>query len=280
VAAPASLIPVAIAISIFLLVLGIGLKATPRHATHLVRHPGQLVRSLAAMYVVMPVFAVAVALAFDLHPAVKIALVAAAVSPVPPFLPRKAIKAGGARDYAIGLLVAASVLGIVLVPLAVELVGSVFAKHLAMPAAGAARLVILSVLAPLAIGMTLRQFAPSTAEQMARPVSIASGALLVVALVPVLLNTWRPILSLLGSGTVLAFAAFVAVGTVTGHLLGAPQADERGVLALACGSRHPGIALAIAHANFPDDQNVLPALLLYLVIGALVATPYLQWIRR
>ena len=46
------------------------------------------------------------------------------------------------------------------------------------------------------------------------------------------------------------------------------------------GSRHPGIALAIAHANFPEDKNVLPALLLYLVVGALVAAPYLRWIRR
>ncbi|HWE18235.1 MAG TPA: hypothetical protein VG758_13805 [Hyphomicrobiaceae bacterium] len=52
------------------------------------------------------------------------------------------------------------------------------------------------------------------------------------------------------------------------------------MLAPACGSRHPGIALAIAHANFPDDKYVLPAVLLYLVIAALVAAPYLQWIGR
>jgi BASS family bile acid:Na+ symporter len=278
--APASLIPVAISISIFLLVLGIGLKATPRHATHLLRHAGQLARSLAAMYLAMPVFAVAVALAFDLHPAAEIALVAVAVSPVPPFLPLKAIKAGGARDYTIGLLVAASALAIVLVPLAVQLVGAVFAQPFSMPATGTARIVTLTVLAPLAIGMALQQFAPSIAERMARPVSIASVALLVIALVPVLFSAWRPILSLIGTGTVPTFAAFVAVGTVVGHLLGGPRAEERGVLALACGSRHPGIALAIAHANFPDDKHVLPALLLYLVIGALVAAPYLQWIRR
>jgi BASS family bile acid:Na+ symporter len=84
----------------------------------------------------MPPFAVAAALAFDLHPAVKIALVAVAVSPVPPFLPLKATKAGGARNYTIGLLVAASALAVVLVPLAVELVGAVFGKPFAMPVTG------------------------------------------------------------------------------------------------------------------------------------------------
>jgi len=276
----ASLIPVAISISIVLLVLGIGLNATSRDATHLLRQPAQLVRSLGALYLAMPVCAVAMALAFDLRPAVKIALVAAAVSPVPPFLPRKAIKAGGARDYTIGLLVAASALAIVLVPLALELVGWIFAKPYAMPAAAVARLVTLSALAPLALGMAIRQFAPSIAERMARPVSTASVTLLVIAMVPVLLASWQPMVSLVGDGTVVALAAFVAVGAIVGHLLGGPRADERGVLALACGSRHPGIALAIAHANFPDDRYVLSALLLYLVIGALVAAPYLQWIRR
>ena len=278
--APASVIPVAILTSIFLLVLGIGLKTTPRDATHLVRHPAQLLGSLAAIYIVMPAFAVAVAFAFDLHPAVKIALVALAVSPVPPFLPRKAIEAGGARDYTIGLLVAASALAIVCVPLAVEVVGWIFAKPFAMSTAATARLVVLSALAPLALGIALRQFAPSIAEQIARPVSTGSVALLVIAVVPLLLTSWQPMLSLIGNGTLLALAAFVAVGAMVGHLLGGPRPEEREVLALACGSRHPGIALAIAHANFPGEKNVLAALLLYLVIGALVAAPYLRWIRR
>jgi BASS family bile acid:Na+ symporter len=277
---PASLMPVALSISIFLLVLGIGLNARPQDATHLLRHPAQLVGSLSAMYIAMPAFAVALALAFDLRPAVKIALIALAVSPVPPFLPRKAIKAGGAPDYTIGLLVAASVLAVVLVPLAVELVGRIFAKSLAVPVAAVARLVTLSVLAPLAIGMALRQLAPSVSERMAQPISVVSVALLVIAVVPVLLTAWQSALGLVGDGTILALAAFAAVGTLVGHLLGGHRPEERGVLALACGSRHPGIALAIAHVNFPDDRNLLPAILLYLIIGALVAAPYLQWIRR
>jgi BASS family bile acid:Na+ symporter len=277
---PASLIPVAISISIFLLVLGIGLHARMSDATHLLRHPAQLVGSVAAMYLAMPAFAVALALAFDLHPAVKIALVALAVSPVPPFLPRKVMKAGGASDYTIRLLVAASVLAIVLVPLAVELVGRIFARSFATPAAAVARLVILSVLAPLATGMALRQFAPSVAERIAQPISLASVALLAIAVVPVLLTAWQPIVGLVSHGTILVLAAFVAVGAAVGHVLGGRRAEERGVLALASGSRHPGIALAIAHANFPDDKNVLPAVLLYLVVAALVAVPYLQWMRR
>jgi bile acid:Na+ symporter, BASS family len=58
-------------------------------AVHLFRRPGQLVRGLVAMNLLMPMFAVALAVMFDLNPAVKIALVALSVSPIPPVLPKK-----------------------------------------------------------------------------------------------------------------------------------------------------------------------------------------------
>ncbi|MGH9882109.1 MAG: hypothetical protein ACRD6N_11795 [Pyrinomonadaceae bacterium] len=89
-----TLIPLALKASIVLLVVGLGLKASLKDATYLFRRPGQLLRALLAMNVLMPLFAVAVAVIFDLTPAVKIALVALAVSPIPPVLPNKAMKAG------------------------------------------------------------------------------------------------------------------------------------------------------------------------------------------
>lgn len=46
--------------------------------------------------------------AFDLYRAVKIALVALAVSPVPPVLPRKRLTSGGDRAYAASSLMAAA----------------------------------------------------------------------------------------------------------------------------------------------------------------------------
>src|SRR5689334_20587568 len=96
---PATLIPLALKASIVLTVFGLGLSARWGDAPSLLRRPGQLLRSLLAMTVIMPLFAVALAGAFALHPAVKIALVALAVSPVPPFLPKKELRAGGGTSY-------------------------------------------------------------------------------------------------------------------------------------------------------------------------------------
>ena len=86
-------------------------------------------------------------------------------------------------------------------------------------------------------------------------------------------------LELIGNGTLLAIVAFVAVGLAVGHLLGGPDPQERGVLALATAMRHPGVALVIASGISEADNVVGPALMLYLLVGTLVSAPYVRWRR-
>ena len=74
-------------------------------------------------------------------------------------------------------------------------------------------------------------------------------------------------LSLIGNGSLLALAAFVAVGLAAGHLLGGPNAADRLVLALSTATRHPVIALTVAKANFPDEPLLGATVLLYLLVG-------------
>jgi bile acid:Na+ symporter, BASS family len=87
--------------SIILSVFAIGLKATLADAMFLFRRPGHLLRALLSMNVLMPLIALAVAVPFDLHPAVKIALVVISVSPTPPILPKafclRSISRGSSR---------------------------------------------------------------------------------------------------------------------------------------------------------------------------------------
>ena len=62
--------------------------------------------------------------------------------------------------------------------------------------------------------------------------------------------------------------------------LGGPAPANRTSLAISTATRHPGIALALAQANFPAEKLVLAALLLYLLINAIVSIPYILWIKR
>ncbi|MGH9938965.1 MAG: bile acid:sodium symporter family protein [Blastocatellia bacterium] len=276
----ATLILLALKASIFLNVFSLGLAASWRDVISLFRSPGRLARSVSSMYVVMPLFAAALASAFDPHPAVKIALIALAVAPIPPLLPKKEMKAGGESSYVIGLLVAVALLSIVFTPLAVELLGKVFGAPARMPPSAIARLVLMTVIAPLAAGMFVRRVAPVFAERGPSLIRLAATALLVVSVLPVLFIAWPAIESLIGDGTLAAIAAFVLVGLTAGHLLGGPAPEDRAVLALSTASRHPGVAMAIASANFPEQKLVPAAILLYLIVSAIVSIPYLAWRKR
>ena len=104
----------------------IGLASRVEDTLFLLRPARLLLRSALAINVVMPLVAAAMAWTFDLPKAVEVALVALAVSPVPPLLPKKQIKAHGEPSYAIGLLVGAALVAVLFVPVAVELLGLAF----------------------------------------------------------------------------------------------------------------------------------------------------------
>jgi bile acid:Na+ symporter, BASS family len=275
----AAVIALALKVSIALNVLAVGLAARPADVVSVLRSPGRLLRSLVAMDVVMPLFAAGLAAIFPLHPAVKVALVALAVSPVPPLLPRKQLKGGGDAGYTIGLLVAAALVATVLLPVAVPLLGRVFGRAAHVPFTTVISIVATTVLAPLAVGIATRHFARGLADRLVRPMAVAALVLLAATALPILVGAWPAIVALIGNGTLAALAAFALVGLVVGHWLGGPDPNDRMVLALATASRHPGVAVAIATANVSEPRPIIAAVLLYLIVGAVVSVPYMRWRR-
>ena len=116
---------------------------------------------------------------FDLTPAVKIALILIAVSPVPPILPGKQLKLGGRIQYVYGLLVAASLSAIIFAPLAIEILGRIFQREAHVLVDLIAKVVLLTVLLPLVVGMALRHFAPALAQRIA-PITSGLGNVLLL----------------------------------------------------------------------------------------------------
>ena len=89
------LVVLAFQISLLVIVFGYGLRAKFADLLYLYRRPALLLRSLIVVLVLMPDVAVALARWFDFTPTVEIALVALAISPLPPLLPTREAKAGG-----------------------------------------------------------------------------------------------------------------------------------------------------------------------------------------
>jgi BASS family bile acid:Na+ symporter len=275
-----TLVPLLLQVSLFLVTFGFGLLTTPRAALLVLRQPGQLLRIAGAMNVSMPALALAAAVTFELDAAVRVALVTLAASPVPPLLPNRALKAGGQADYVAGLMVASSLLSVVFIPLFLHLCSLVTARELPVPALQIVRIIAVGVLLPLLLGAAVCRYYPSFAARWAARLSRLGMLLLLALAVLVLLAAGRSMLGLLGNGTLFAFVAFAVTGLLLGHLLGGPHHEHSAVLAVATATRHPGIALTIAHACFPGHSAITPALLLYLLVSQLVAIPYFRWLER
>jgi BASS family bile acid:Na+ symporter len=266
--------------SIMCLVFAVGLSAQPRQALFLFVHPGRLLRMLTAMHVIMPLLVIAAIGALPLAMPVKIALLALAASPVPPILTVKAPRAGGSAEYIVGLLVSNCLLAVLIVPLTLGVGELLLGRSSEIPPLQIVLRMIVSVLVPLLAGSAVHALAPRLARAAARPVLIASVALLLGTALAVLIRSWPTIAQMTGNGMLLAFAAFVATGLLVGHLLGGPEPENRMVLGLATASRHPGIAIALAQSAFPAEKLVVPAVLAYLLVGALLSAVYLRWTKH
>jgi BASS family bile acid:Na+ symporter len=268
-------------VSVFLIVFGLGLKESWESATSLFRRPGMLARSLLSVNVLMPIFAAAIAALFHFSPAVKIALIFLAISPLPPILPQKQLRLGGQTDYVYGLITALSVFSIVFVPLAVEVLGKAFGHDIHMGVFFVAKVVFKTILLPTGLGMLIRHWAPEFAARASVLLGKIGNGLLVVGIIPLSIVAWLPGVSLIRQGDIVAMIAFSAFGVVAGHWLGGPDPAERRSLALATASHHPGLAIAIAAANFPTQRLlVVAAVLLYLLISTFVLLAYNAWFKR
>lgn len=135
-----------------------------------------------------------------------------ALAPVPPTLPSKQSKAGGNFSYAIGLLVAAALFALVIVPVGVEPLDVCSPKTSTYRRVLWAPVVHVSVLAPLAAELVVRHLAPAVAEATARPISLLAMVLLVAAAVPVIIVNGRGLISMVGNGTLLVLPLFTFWG--------------------------------------------------------------------
>jgi BASS family bile acid:Na+ symporter len=267
------LLPLALRASLFLLVLAVGLDAVPSEATYVLRRPRLAARALCVIAIVVPAMSAFVVSLLPLERVVKIAIILMSVSPMPPFMPWKEMQLGGRRDYIYGLLVMVSLFSVILVPATVAILARAFGENASIAPGPVLHLILISMIAPLVIGMLVRRAFPQAAQRAAPVVNKVAMVMLALALLPLLVALAPAMWRLIGNGTVIAIALIVALALLAGHLLGGREPHDRATLAIACTTRHPGVALLIAQGNFPEP-DIKAAILLFMIIGLLVGLPY------
>ncbi len=263
-------------IAIVMVLLALGMNARPGDLTYLWKRPGLLMRSLVAMYVLVPVVAVLMVRTLEIPRGTEIALLVLAICAGAPLLPRKLIKLGGDPDYIFSLVVTTSVLAVLSVPLSLEVMARYMSLDRAVDPTAIAGVISKTFLVPFAAGMAIRFLFPTFADRMddrllkAGSVALALSSLIIVA-------TRYDLILALGWRSFVAFGAFSLAALLIGHILGGPEPRGRTSLAVSCSRRHVGLALLVAADARSDTALTIVAG--YLLASTLVAIPYIAWRR-
>lgn len=266
--------------SIFLLVLSFGMETRLKDAFAFLEAPVESLKAMTAMYVVVPAVALALALWLPIVPATMFALLALAVSPMPPVFPGKGAQVGGGERYVMSLFVLATIVTFVAAPLIVEIDDKVLGVGLTFDARRVLITVALTAVIPLAAGIALATLAPNFAARLSHPFGLAGKALLGLTLLGALVMTAPNMWQAIGNFTLVACVLMAAAALVAGHLLGGPATGNRAALATAAALRHPGVALGLATtASNAESKQVTATILLYLIVATLMGIPYARWLK-
>jgi len=270
------LVPIVAQIALCLIIASIGLRAQARVVLAAMRDTKLVLKGLLAVNIVVPIVALIITSILPIHPFVRAGIVIMAVSPMAPLVQMKMWKGGLDTSHAIGLYVALILSAILFVPATVALLGALFPGDYSISVAAVARMVAITTLLPVAVGLAISHWAPDFARRAAPIVMILGFIAVVLLAVLILYKEGGAMLGLIGDGTLLAIVVTVAAGIAAGYWLGRPNPANSDALAMAAGTRHPGIAALIVHANF-NDPRVMLTVLLFLLTGIVMTMAFLLW---
>jgi predicted Na+-dependent transporter len=258
------------------LILAIGMQSTVGDFTYLWRRPRLLLKSMTAMYVLVPLVAVGLARLLPVSLGLKVALVVVAISAGAPLVPRKLMPLSN-DAYVFSLIATSSLLAIFTVPLWLMALSTLSGATPQITPGEVARLIGRAFLLPLAVGMGIRMLLPGLAETLSDILLKVGGVLLTLGGLALLILGW-PLLREAGWTSLLALGLLTALSLAVGHLMGGPEEEDRTALAIACATRHIGVAVLVAAAVPGVRTGVL--VLAYLVASLLASIPYIRWRKK
>jgi BASS family bile acid:Na+ symporter len=271
-------------LTIFTMMLTIGVNQSLDHLISLWQQPALLFRSLLAVVVLVPAVVFALLWFFDLSPAVATGLAILAAAPGAPLTTKRSEIAAADPVYTTSLQLALALLAILVTPLILAIFYAAFSLTIeAVSPFEVAKQVGKVTFLPVIIGLSLQHFAPKFVATIGKPLNILAMVLLgllvlAVTVVIVMAPELRAGLNVGGPALVAILITAIAAVAI-GHLLGGDNPARRGGLAVASVARNIGLALYILGLT-ESGQEIAPTVLVFLLVGLAVAVPYSLWIRR
>lgn len=278
------ILSVFVSVTIFCLMLSMGVSHSFHQLTYLWRRPELMARSLLAVIVLVPAVVGILLWVFELPLAVATGLAVLAAAPGAPLTYKRVEMAGGDLTYAASLQLMLALLNVLMTPLILVTFCAMFDLRTGTvsPFDVAGQIAEVTFL-PVCAGLLIQRFAPGLADTIGKPLRALANilfiALFVVLIILVVLSPDLRIKLNLGGLPTAAIIIMVGSSLAIGHILGGPSQELRSVLAIASIARNVGLGLFLAQA-FDYSQNFVPTILTYMILGVLFAVPYSFWSKR
>jgi BASS family bile acid:Na+ symporter len=248
--------------------LGMGMSLTMAQILQPLKNGRLVALALLANFVLVPLLAYIITLVIPLEQSLKIGLIVLSTAAGAPFLPKLVQGARGDIAFGVGLMVLLMVATIVYMPVVLPLL----LPGVSVNPWDIAKSLIVLMLTPLAIGLLVKSHSPDVAEHWQPVMNKISGLAILVLLVVGLGLNVSNILSLIGTGGILALLLFIVGSLLIGFLLGGRDASVRSVMGLGTAQRNVAAAVLVSAQNFAGTMT-LPFVLVGAILLLLILLP-------
>ncbi len=155
----------------------------------------------------------------------------------------------------------------------VPLVLPVFLSGVDINAWDIAKSLIVAMLLPLGIRLLMKARWSAIAGGLQGLMSHASSLAILLLLVGAIILQWSAIVSLIGTGGLIAIVVFLLISLVLGYVAGGSDAATRSMLGLGTAQRNVSAAMVGGAQNFSDKPNVLVTVVVGALIGLVLLMP-------
>jgi len=249
--------------------LAMGLSLTIPEIIAPLKNVRLVILALVINFVAVPFVAWAIQAVMDLDQDIYTGLLLLATAAGAPFLPKLAQIAKGNAAFSVGLMVMLMVVTIIYMPIVLPL----FLGSVEINPWDIAKSLIVMMLLPLGIGLFMKSRWPATAKELQGLMSSASSFAILLLLVGAIILQWSAIVSLIGTGGLVAILIFLLVSLALGYFAGGSDPATRSVMGLGTAQRNVSAALVVGAQNFSDSPNVLVTVIVGALIGLVLLMP-------
>ena len=254
------LINILAAITLFEMMVTIGLGVTVSDVLGVGRNWGLVARAILANYILVPAAAVGLLLLFRANPLVAAGLLVAAVCPGAPYGPPLTAMAKGNVPVSVGLMVILAGSSAVFAPLLLQLLLPLVAgdSPLKISVIKMVSTLLGAQLLPLCLGLLLHYRQPTLAEKLRGPAGALSASLNILLLGIIIFAQYR-VLAEIRLVSYVGMLSLLIATIVAGALASSLASDERKGMVITTAVRNVGVSLVIVTGSFPGTTAITAA---------------------